>query len=90
MALPALALAGLVFVVSQPCGRQASVRFDPVVVTYHPAATEIGMKILQSGGNAFDAFVGATMAEYVIAEGLTNMAGALAVLVYDASSNNTK
>jgi gamma-glutamyltranspeptidase/glutathione hydrolase len=55
-----------------------------VVVSYHPRATEIGLAILRSGGNAVDAFVAATMAEYVLAEGGTSMAGQVGALVYDA------
>ncbi len=53
-----------------------------IVATYHPLATEAGIQILNSGGNAFDAFVAATMAEYIVAEGGTSMAGPLGALVY--------
>lgn len=55
-----------------------------LVLTYHPQATQAGLQILRSGGNAFDAFVAATMAEYVVAEGGTSMAGLVGALVYDA------
>jgi gamma-glutamyltranspeptidase / glutathione hydrolase len=57
-----------------------------IVVTYHPIATRVGQNILDSGGNAFDAFVAATMADYVVAEGATSLAGTLGALVYDAKS----
>ncbi len=54
------------------------------VVTYHPIATQIGYDILRDGGNAFDAFVGATAAEYVLGEGVTSLAGPLGALLYDS------
>jgi gamma-glutamyltranspeptidase / glutathione hydrolase len=57
-----------------------------LVLTYHPRATRIGLATLRAGGNAFDAFVAATMAEYVLAEGGTSMAGLLGALVYDAET----
>ena len=55
-----------------------------VVVTYHPVATQIGYEILNRGGNAFDAFVAATAAEYVLGESVTSLAGPLGALLYDA------
>jgi gamma-glutamyltranspeptidase/glutathione hydrolase len=60
-----------------------------LVISYHPLATQAGERILQGGGNAFDAFVAATMVEYVIAEGGTSLAGPLGALVYDARKNNS-
>lgn len=57
-----------------------------IVVTYHPEATQAGYEILQAGGNAFDAFVGTTMADFVVAEGGTSLAGPLGALVYDKKS----
>jgi gamma-glutamyltranspeptidase/glutathione hydrolase len=70
-------------------GSSPTPRPQALVATYHPIATQIGVKILQSGGNAFDAFVGATMAQYVLAEGANSLAGSLAVLVYDAKTGTT-
>src|SRR5262245_25734965 len=54
------------------------------VVTYHPKAREIGEYILAVGGNAFDAFVATTVAENVLAEGASSLAGPLGVLIYHA------
>jgi gamma-glutamyltranspeptidase/glutathione hydrolase len=54
------------------------------VVTHHSHATQAGEAILATGGNAFDAFVAATLAEYVVAEGGTSIAGPLGALVFDA------
>lgn len=61
-----------------------------IVATYHRLATEAGIRILNSGGNAFDAFVAATLAEYVVAEGGTSLAGPLGVLVYEAKGKTVE
>lgn len=57
-----------------------------IVLSYHPQASEIGLQVLRSGGNAFDAFVAATMAEYVLAEGGTSMAGLVGAVLYNAGT----
>lgn len=56
------------------------------VVGYHPLANRIGEKILNSGGNAFDAFIATTAAEFVLGEGVTSLAGPLGALLYDSKS----
>jgi len=61
-----------------------------IVVTFHPLATQVGVQILEQGGNAFDAFVAATFAEYVVNEGGTSPAGSLGALVYEAKDGDTK
>jgi gamma-glutamyltranspeptidase/glutathione hydrolase len=60
------------------------------VASYHPLATSIGYQILHAGGNAFDAFVAATFAEYVLSPGVTTPAGPLSALIYDAKSKMVK
>ncbi|MBS3066755.1 gamma-glutamyltransferase [Candidatus Pacearchaeota archaeon] len=57
-----------------------------IVVGYHPIANRIGEKILNSGGNAFDAFVATTAAECVLGEGVTSLAGPLGALLYGSKS----
>lgn len=57
-----------------------------VVVTYQERATDVGYQILQQGGNAFDAFVASTAAQYVLAAGVTSFSGPLGALIYDAKS----
>lgn len=64
--------------------------FRQSVAAIHPRVRDIGMEILHSGGNAYDAFVAAVFAEYVLAEGGSSIAGPLGVLVYDASSKKTE
>lgn len=56
------------------------------VVSYHPIATRIGEQILDEGGNAFDAFVATTLAEYVLSEGVTSLGGPLGALLYSAKT----
>jgi gamma-glutamyltranspeptidase/glutathione hydrolase len=60
------------------------------VAAIHPRVREVGMEVLRSGGNAYDAFVASVFAEYVIAEGGSSLAGPLGVLVYDAPSRRTE
>jgi gamma-glutamyltranspeptidase len=58
------------------------IRRNSIVVAYHPLLRELGHAILDSGGNAFDAFVAVTAAQNVIAEGASSLAGPLGVLIY--------
>ena len=60
-----------------------------IVVAYHPLAREAGEQMYRQGGNAFDAFVAATLAECVLAEGASSLAGSLGALLYDAQSRRT-
>jgi gamma-glutamyltranspeptidase/glutathione hydrolase len=53
-----------------------------IVIAYHPEARQIGERILASGGNAADAFIATTIAENVLAEGASSLAGPLGVLIY--------
>jgi gamma-glutamyltranspeptidase/glutathione hydrolase len=74
---------------SRPAERPI-VRKGGCVLAYHPEAREIGEAILRSGGNAFDAFVAAAAAEYVLAEGVTSLGGPLGVLIYRAEDNQVE
>ena len=60
------------------------------VAVFHPQARAIGMNVLSSGGNAYDAFVATVFAQYVLAEGGTSLAGPLGALVYDAPTQKTE
>jgi gamma-glutamyltranspeptidase/glutathione hydrolase len=61
-----------------------------LVVSFHPQATDAGVQMLTHNGNAFDAFVAATLAEYVVDEGGTSPAGSLGALIYDAKTKTTQ
>src|SRR5262245_35320322 len=70
----------------------ATVTRDSVqtVAALHPKAREIGIDALKAGGNAYDAFVATTFAEYVLAEGGSSIAGPLGVLAYDAATKKAE
>ena len=57
-------------------------RSTAVIASYNREARDAGKRILEEGGNAFDAFVAATLVEYVVAPGVTSLAGPLNALVY--------
>jgi gamma-glutamyltranspeptidase/glutathione hydrolase len=57
-----------------------------VVASYNAEARMAGKQILEEGGNAFDAFVAATLVEYIVAPGVTSLAGPLNALVYHKNS----
>src|SRR5262245_39634819 len=63
---------------------------NAAVVTFHPQSRDAGLAILAEGGNAFDAFVAATMADYVVAAGGTSLAGPLGVLVFAANERKVE
>lgn len=58
-----------------------------VIASYNRKARDAGKQILEEGGNAFDAFVAATFVEYVVAPGVTSLAGPLNALVYRQETN---
>ena len=88
--LRALLVAGaLALSVAPPAARAPAVK-PAIVATFHPLATQAGVQMLERGGNAFDAFVAATFAEYVVNEGGTSPAGSLGALVYEARTGETK
>lgn len=60
---------------------------SPQVVSRYEEGVEAGFRILNSGGNAFDAFVGVTALENVISPGAVSLSGVLGTLIYHAESN---
>jgi len=69
---------------------QVEPRDKAIVVAYHPEVREIGMRVLENGGNAMDAFVAAVAAENVMAEGASTFAGPLGVLIYTAADERVR
>jgi gamma-glutamyltranspeptidase/glutathione hydrolase len=59
----------------------------PLVVSRHNLSTQAGYRILNTGGNAFDAFVAVVVTENVLAYGYVTLAGLLSVLIFDSETN---
>jgi gamma-glutamyltranspeptidase/glutathione hydrolase len=56
-----------------------------MVAACHNRSVEIGLAVLQQGGNAVDAFVAVTFADYVQSPGASSIGGPLGALVYSAA-----
>lgn len=54
-----------------------------LVMGYMPASRDAAYSILTQGGNAFDAYIAATMVDYVVAPGVTSLAGPLTTMGWD-------
>lgn len=62
----------------------------PLVVSYHVQGEEAGLRILNAGGSAFDAFVATVVAENVVSCGYVTLAGLLSAVTYHADTNEVK
>ena len=60
-----------------------------MVVTCQSLAGQIGIEVLRKGGNAADAYVATTIAEYVTAFGYTSLSGPIGLLYYDSNANSS-
>ena len=67
---------------TKPMTAQTPGKTTAVIASYNREARDAGKQIFEEGGNAFDAFVAATLVEYVVAPGVTSLAGPLNALVY--------
>ena len=67
--------------------KQTPRKTTAIIASYNREARDAGKQILEEGGNAFDAFVAAPLVEYVVAPGVTSLAGPLNALVYHQKIN---
>ena len=58
-----------------------------MVSSAHPLATDVGLEILEAGGNAFDAAVGVAAALNVVEPMMSGMGGYGTILLYSASED---
>lgn len=61
-----------------------------ILVTCEPLAAQVGIDILNTGGNAADAFIATTLAEYVTASGYTSLSGPLGLIYYEARTGKSE
>lgn len=59
---------------------------EPLVLSFHKIAEKAGLEIMNSGGNAFDAYVAVTLVENVVSSGYVTMAGLLSTLIYHSET----
>lgn len=61
-----------------------------MVSTAHPLATQVGLEILEAGGNAFDAAVAVSATLNVVEPMMSGMGGFGVVLIYDADKGKLR
>jgi gamma-glutamyltranspeptidase/glutathione hydrolase len=74
--------------VQQYAAKQGTMGRAPhaMIAACHNRSVEIGLAILKRGGNAVDAFIAVTFADYVQTPGASSLGGPMGALVYDAKS----
>jgi len=80
----------LVFCAPPPEARQGPATASSAMVSSaHPLATEAGLQILRSGGNAFDAAVAVAASLNVVEPAMSGAGGYGTILMYSAASRET-
>src|SRR5258707_9706582 len=78
----------------QPTNRNTATRpavgKQGMISSAHPLATQAGLEILESGGNAFDAAVAVAATLNVVEPMMSGMGGFGVILLYDAQTNTIR
>ncbi|MCR4425121.1 MAG: gamma-glutamyltransferase [Firmicutes bacterium] len=89
-----LVLAAFVFLMASSIGaaytRPLLVGRNGIVLAGHPVAAQAGMRILQQGGNAFDAVIAAASVQAVMEPHATGMGGQGPIAIYDAKTKQVR
>ena len=60
---------------------------EAMAITSHPLATRVAVEIMEEGGNACDATLGAAATQSVVQPHMTHITGVLSLLYYDATAD---
>ncbi|MBN1273313.1 MAG: gamma-glutamyltransferase [Candidatus Aminicenantes bacterium] len=90
-----LVFLGGFFILVQPgkaaeAGKQAAVGTKGIISSAHPLATQAGLKVLEEGGNAFDAAVTVAAVLNVVEPMNSGMGGYGTILIYAAEEKRTR
>ena len=86
----ALVLASTASPSAQTSWRPTILADNGMVATGHALASEIGLRVLRSGGNAMDAALAAWAAQGLVEPEMTGLGGDMFILVYVAKTGEVK
>lgn len=90
LALLIVALAGSVHAQQNAPWRPTVMTMNGMVTSGHPLASEVGLRVLQDGGNAIDAAIAAWFVQGQVEPGSTGLGGDMFILFYDAKTKQVK
>jgi gamma-glutamyltranspeptidase/glutathione hydrolase len=73
-----------------PAWRPTVMGTEGMVASGHPLASEVGMRVLKSGGNAVDAAIAAWAVQGQVEPGMTGLGGDMFALIYLAETSEVK
>ena len=72
--------------IEYPAHRPSVAGLNGMVASGHPLASQVGVRIMQAGGNAIDAAIAAAAAVGVVEPAMSGVGGDGFILIYDAAS----